>query len=709
MEYIQEHINKAKKRDRSDYVLLLLLLLIFFFGILLYRNIFRKGKIGNNPVIGILTFKNKIVERKLDSEVIWDKVESGIEIRNRDTIRSADFSDALLTLKDTTKISMSENSMIYLDLSDGMNLDFAYGSLSLEGGNGQPITIKSEDKIIEVNNANIQIEKKSKEELKLEVKEGEVKVKSGNEEKQVKKNEVATVEEKKITIEEAVIQLISPSEYYSLSTRTGSTSIDFSYRFNSVVIKPVIEFSYDSRFRKIIKSVPLQSDSISLDMKSGQYYWRVTGEHKQKGTRESSGFRKLVVLGIRSPRLLTPKNNQNISFTNNPPVVNVSWTSAEGAKVYKVEISSDKEFNSIVKSIQTSQNYLGVDGLKEGSYFLRLITEFNLKGESLDSTEAIRINLTQKKDPDPPVHVSTRSEDQVFDKNILQKKGYTLVWKDSPEFAKYDLQVAEDKEFQKVILSEKTPNNHRKLNFAPKSGTYYWRVAGVTKDGKSSGYSKVARITIKSTESIQTISPARGAEFAKGKSTIQFRWKKIETTPLFKWEISKSADFSNILHSENINGYVMNFNTEQSGKYFWRVHLLDESGNTMISSNPSDFSIRELEPPKAIFPTMGQRVDMSRLDYLDFRWQADNSFKSFLFELYGVNNKLIVSQRTNNKGFIFRDLSKLDEGNFTWKLKGFLPDNREMDVEGELIRFTIFLSQKPTPPKLKTPKKIFMD
>jgi hypothetical protein len=85
----------------------------------------RTSKEGQNPVIGILTFKNKLIQRKFDSEVIWDEVNSGIEVRNRDTIRTGDFSDALLTLNDKSKININENSMIYLDFSDSAIINFA--------------------------------------------------------------------------------------------------------------------------------------------------------------------------------------------------------------------------------------------------------------------------------------------------------------------------------------------------------------------------------------------------------------------------------------------------------------------------------------------------------------------------------------------------------------------------------------------------------
>ena len=104
-------------------------------------------------------------------------------IRNKDTIRSGDFSDAVLTLKDNTQININENSMIYLDVSDdNVNLNFAYGSLSLaQGKNGnsnlaKSIKINSGKTVLELKNTNIAIEKKGKEEINFHVKEGNVKL-----------------------------------------------------------------------------------------------------------------------------------------------------------------------------------------------------------------------------------------------------------------------------------------------------------------------------------------------------------------------------------------------------------------------------------------------------------------------------------------------------------------------------------------------------
>ena len=168
----------TERKDNSKWVIGILLLLIFTCSVLLYLHLTQGAKGGENPEIGILTFKHKTIERKYDSDVIWNRIESGLVIRNKDTIRSGDFSDAVLTLKDNTQININENSMIYLDVSDdNVNLNFAYGSLSLaQGKNGnsnlaKSIKINSGKTVLELKNTNIAIEKKGKEEINFHVKD----------------------------------------------------------------------------------------------------------------------------------------------------------------------------------------------------------------------------------------------------------------------------------------------------------------------------------------------------------------------------------------------------------------------------------------------------------------------------------------------------------------------------------------------------------
>ncbi|MCE9499391.1 MAG: FecR family protein [Leptospira sp.] len=160
------------------------------------------AKFGDNPVIGELTFKKYKAQRKFDSQVVWDEINAKTLITNRDTIRTGDLSDAVLTLKDGTKIELQENSMVYLDFSDkDININFAYGTISANRGeglksDGSVMNIKSGEMAVQVSSAggDLKLTKTSDEAVKVQVEKGEAKVlQEGGGEKIIKQNETAEV------------------------------------------------------------------------------------------------------------------------------------------------------------------------------------------------------------------------------------------------------------------------------------------------------------------------------------------------------------------------------------------------------------------------------------------------------------------------------------------------------------------------------------
>ncbi|MBP9165265.1 MAG: iron dicitrate transport regulator FecR, partial [Leptospiraceae bacterium] len=80
------------RRPSKDSILTIgfLLLNSILFSVLLYLDLNEKAGIGNNPLIGEVTFKEKTVHRKLDSSVVWDQVENKSPVANKDTIRTLD-------------------------------------------------------------------------------------------------------------------------------------------------------------------------------------------------------------------------------------------------------------------------------------------------------------------------------------------------------------------------------------------------------------------------------------------------------------------------------------------------------------------------------------------------------------------------------------------------------------------------------------------
>ncbi|MCB1141818.1 MAG: FecR domain-containing protein [Leptospiraceae bacterium] len=706
-----------QKKDRSFFLIVLFSILTVFFSVLLFINMTRITEEGDNPVIGKLTFKRKTIERKFDLQVIWDDVESGVEIRNRDTIRTGDYSDAVLTLMDDTKISINENSMIYLDFSDSNTINFSYGSMSLinkgKGGssNSESLKITTGDKVLEVGNSEIALEKKGKEELKLEVKEGKAKIISNGKEQVLNTNQVATLTQEEIQVKEVRLLPISPDDG---SIHTGSSAlvpIDFSWQTTGDIPKLRLEFSGDSRFSKLSRIIDVTGKtSAQIQMEPGRYYWRLASGTKK--AKEYSGFQKIQVLSMIPPRFISPKNNQNFSYTNLPPLIEFFWNKNESFIEYKIEISGDSGFSNIIRKLSTINNHITIDKLEEGKYYARLsaITG-NTEIEPVQS-QSISFEIENKLVPDPP-KLFQPENNQKINLFSIQKGLVDFSWKDSSEIVEYNIQVSGTKDFSNPVFSQKLSENYLKptLNITP--GLYYWRVQGISKNNKLSDYSKPFVFQIADQEKLETLLPANDSILTND-LPVTFKWKKINSYPNFLLEISKTKKFDSIFMTKKVNSYLEKIAIPEEGNYFWRLKLLSKTGEEIVSSDTNTFRIESFKDPELISPTNDEKLDMSKNDSIVFRWKEDPKAIYHIVKVYQLNpgkNKLITKPiKTKNSYFKLLDISKLDEGKFLWTVQSFFESaGKQIKSEEVQNKFTIYLSEKPEPPVIKTGKKVYVE
>ena len=682
-----------------------------------------EGASGNdNMIIGVLTFKNRTIERKYDSDVIWEKVESGLEIRNKDTIRSEDFSDALLTLNDKTKININENSMIYLDVTEGdINLNFAYGSMSLaKKGDGAEsngvVKIKSGTNTVEVKNSELSLEKKGKEELSFHVKEGTAKILNGNKEKELKANETAKLNNSDIEVSKVNINLLTPADGSIFSEKLDSIPVNFSWNSeNATNLK--LEISYDSRFKNIYKIYNVTENSFTANLSQGNYYWRISseiGKNKKKQIRESSPFRKIVVNTVSPPTLLSPKNNQVFSFLTVAPIVQFSWQKRETAASYRLEISKNKNFSEIIKSSNTVQSSIGVDKLEPGNYFARVIIEPIREEFKTEPSQIISFSIEKKKDLDAPILVNSGRAEEIS-ANAFEKSGYTFQVKDSPEIAEYTLEVSSDSKFSKIIKEETNHTNQIKLNTKLERGDYYWRVYGKTGDGKKTPYSGTGKFSLKDNQPVELISPKNNSPIDISSShSIFFQWKRPSYKAKFLFEISESSDFNKKIHSLETENFSESYSINQEGKYYWRVISLSEDGSNLAKSPTYSFQTQEIKELIPVYPSKNEKIDMTPLNSINFKWEKNSNGATVVLELYkekSGNKKLIVRTKIKSAhNYLFKDLNNLDEGNFIWTLQ----ESSDSEEEGKIrpkttIPFKIYLSNKPEAPKIKTPEKIYVE
>ena len=708
----------TERKDNSKWVIGILLLLIFTCSVLLYLHLTEGAKGGENPEIGILTFKHKTIERKYDSDVIWNRIESGLVIRNKDTIRSGDFSDAVLTLKDNTQININENSMIYLDVSDdNVNLNFAYGSLSLaQGKNGnsnlaKSIKINSGKTVLELKNTNIAIEKKGKEEINFHVKEGNVKLTNGNKEKLVNANESVNMKDKEVIVSQVNLNLIEPADNSVLTGKSKSIPVAFSWDSKNVS-KLKLEISYDPKFSRMFRTFQVSGKSFQTNLESGVYFWRVASEKGKKAANaDYSPYRKIIIVSTSPPTINYPKNNQVFSYTSVLPIIDFGWNRIEIAKSYKLEISKSSNFSDVTRFVSTSNNSASVDKLEVGKYYARLEYEPLTKDLPKERSDVISFSIDAKQQVDAPTLVSN-TDGQKFYKMNSDKSGVVLQVKDSPEIVKYTFQVSDSKGFVRIIHEETTNTNQIKLKDKFEKGDYYWRVSGITRDGKKTAYSDAGKFTIQELQEMELISP-NDRHIAELDSTISFQWKKLPCKCKFVLDVSDTPDFAQKKYSTTTNSYVQSHKFTSEGKYFWRVTALAEDDSVVVKSQTKSFVIETIKDVEPIYPASNNRVDMSFSDSITFKWEKNPKVEQFEFEFFHEiqgQRELVARNKTKANSYTFRDLTKLDEGKFYWTLRGYFSRDGKLQPGKKLeVPFRIFLSDKKEPPKIETPKKMYVE
>jgi hypothetical protein len=708
-----------QRKDHSILLITVFLILTLVFSFLLFKNMTKVSKAGENPVIGNLSFKRNTIERKYDFEVIWDRLESGVEIRNRDTIRTGDYSDAVLTLLDDAKISINENSMIYLDFSDSNTINFAYGSISLlnrgkgenpDDPNRDTIKINTGEKIVEVLNSEVNLEKTGKEELKFEVKTGTAKIIGNGEEQIVNTNQIATLNESVVTIKEMDLLLEQPEDNAVIAGKTNTIPVEFQYNYQENSAKVRLEISNDSRFSKVLRAFDVKkSKSLKISLDPGRYYWRLTSQENPKKQKEISGFRKFQVLSVVPPQLITPKNNQTYTYTNLPPIIEFFWMKNESFSDYRVDISKNSNFTDVLKKISTSNNHATVDKLEDGKYYAKLLAFPSTPDVSPGESEIISFEILNKTVPDPPI-LTLPIDNQVIPIFSIKNNAVDFSWRDSSELKSYTMHISSTKDFSKLIYNQTFQENYVKPDLKLNPGVYYWRIQGSTKNNVSTEFSKPNRFSIAEQEKIETISPSPNQTLSAD-TPIVFRWKKVDLYPNFLLEISKNSSFNSILVSKSVSGYSDSLELKEEGNYYWRVRLLSKEDNEIVSSQTNSFYLETIQDPVLLFPKDGDKVDMANNDFIQFKWKEDKKASNYILRLYQIkagNEKLIGKPiNTKNSTYKFTDLTLLDEGNFKWSIQSFF--GKEKSSEEIKSNFKIILSNKPEAPKFGKEKEVYVE
>lgn len=314
-----------------------------------------------------------------------------------------------------------------------------------------------------------------------------------------------------------------------------------------------------------------------------KYYWRLiaTGTDGKSSWSSVWNFTTLPLAPI-APVLNLPVNNS----INQPATLTVQWNAAAQATSYRLEVSSDTSFTTLVvvdSNITTTSKLIGPLAYNMKHYWR--VSAKNAGGTSPYSEEW---NFTTSiVMPGIPILASPVNNAQ------NQSATPTFVWNRQLTAETYRLQVAVDTNFKVVVFNDSTiTDTSKQLTQLLQNDTkYFWRV-NAKNAGGTNLYSEVRsfRTIVPLPAQVILISPADSAVLATNE--VSFSWNQGTPSVLRYWlELAVDSVFttpsidSTIIDTSKVIGNLVN-----NQKYWWRVKAKNAAGWGSFS-NPRNFTI----------------------------------------------------------------------------------------------------------------------
>ena len=280
-----------------------------------------------------------------------------------------------------------------------------------------------------------------------------------------------------------------------------------------------------------------------------------------------------VLLPPSSPSLSSPQNGA----TDIPANATLLWSSVGNASVYKVQVSTDSLFDSLVINASWSTGAYAMNGLSYSTrYFWRIRAE-SLRGGLGPWTEAWSFTTASAPPPVAPMLISPYSGATA----VLTSP--VLSWNSSTGATKYHVQVSLISGFTTAAFQDSTLSSTSATVPALNPSTmYYWKVRA----GSSGGWSAWSSYRYFTTQTAPpgpptTPTPISPLDGVTGVATAPtFSWSSSATATRYRVQVSTGENFTPVLFDDSLLYATTTRLTslELGTTYFWRVSAKNVSG-----------------------------------------------------------------------------------------------------------------------------------
>lgn len=656
--------------------------IIAVLGYLLYADIMGRSGMGKTKLIGKVTAKRNTAERKFSSQVVWDEVSKGSSLYNYDTIRTTDHSEATLRLIDGTVITLNENSMILLSVSEKeLDIKFIQGTMSakqadVKGTAARNVTIQSGETKVSLKNGDVSLSQDRDNQLQMTVNRGKAKLETDGKEKIINENQNIVAGKDSIRLYDLTIKLISPDNNAYFPSTPNKTTVPCSWEQPRGDYDAYLEIAANPSVADPLIRMKANRNNAAAKLDNGVYYWRVTAKHKTTDKVESSEIRKFTIVNDKPVDLIAPANRSVIRYRDEKPMIDFLWSKNETVSRYRLMVSDNPNMAATSVNTVVEGNRIAINNLGQNTYYWKVaaVSEMERPGNNAESAvHTFTVAKTEKIEPPEPIAPSNK---KTIHPRAITQRGLNFTWTKDPSIIDTNLVIAEDRDFSKVIVNKNSKNNSYRLMDKLKVGTYYWSLRGIMGDGSKTESSRTVSFNVEETGSIKLLEPADRSiiynQVNKTVSDVGFSWSKTDLEGTFVLQVSRNRDFT-ASRDVSVTDLSSTIPKMPEGRYFWRVRLLDENKSELLTSAVNSFEIMSLlDAPLPLMPVGGNSVNMLKRDTLDFYWKPVRNASFYRIGLYQLKAGIhysVATFETRANAYKFSELSKLDEGKFMWTLQ----------------------------------------
>lgn len=571
--------------------------------------------------------KDYRVRKRPATSYVWEEVKVDQDVFRKEYVQTGEGSTAIVKFSNGKVIELKENSLIIVDDSDDLSLNFLKGTGVLKGV---------------------------------------------GKDAQITKNAQGQTQ-----ILEFKAKLLAPLNLSNMVVVGSTGKIEHQWS-TAMPLKDsaTLEVSKTPDFSSAkTQKIPIQGKNTALAAYStGRYYWRLVEDQKP-----ISDVNEFKIVEAPSIKAVFPSDNQSIKVLSEQTISQFRW-SINGSLPENtshrtwIEISNSADFkNPIRKDVDLKFGFTKIFGIKNGKYFWRIHSE--IAGTAINS-------------PTTPFSVEQISRIQI---DLLQPEdGLALQKQKLPRFSwKTDLQSEEiryELELKELVANQKTIKHEtRDPGFVlPRieSGTYHWKVSAFIGNQKI-GETSSRKISFFDESPLRLKKPAADQKFEywDTRPELAFEWESDALTSKgyeYQLEISDSKDFKNVVYSKKLDREMIDGVDlpAQGSQFFWRVNLIDSNGLVAKASAIQAFSMAVFSAPEAPktagLETGGEVFKVQETDADPVLvWSPVNHARRYELLVYriapGKSPELILTEETDANRF---KLSKLGEGEYQFTIRG---------------------------------------